>query len=159
VSKRTRIIVAIVSVVGAVIVLVLVFGGKPEVTPGALPEASDTTSAAQNVSPATKPALKMTEGQEQAVGKAQDYLSFMPFSQAGLQTQLVVFDHFTTKDAKFAVTHVTVDWDEQAVLKAQQYLSSSHFSRVGLTRQLFVFDKFSQRQADLAVKKAFDSAG
>lgn len=157
-SKPVRILLAAVAVVAAVIVLATVFGNKPEVTPGGLPAASDTTSAAQNVAPVTKPALKMTEGQEQAVGKAQDYLSFLPFSQAGLENQLVQFDHFTSKDAKFAVTHITVDWDEQAVLKAQQYLGSSHFSRVGLTRQLLVFDKFSQRQADLAVKKAFESA-
>jgi Host cell surface-exposed lipoprotein len=149
-----RIIIAIVSTIAAVIVLALVFGGKPEVTPGVLPAAETTSSSSSS----TTAAPKLTEGQENALGKVNDYLVLGGFSQKWLQGQLVTFDKFSPADAKFAVTHAKVNWNEQAVKKAQDYLAMTHFSRAGLKNQLIQFDKFTEAQADQAVTKAFSAA-
>lgn len=88
----------------------------------------------------------MTMGQEQAIGKARDYLAYSAFSRQGLIDQLV-FEDFSTDDATFAVDHIAPDWDEQAAKKAEDYLNYSSFSRQGLIEQL-VFEGFTQAQAE-----------
>jgi hypothetical protein len=118
---------------------------------------STPTPAATTAAPANS---NMTANQEQAKGKAQDYLNFTAFSKAGLVNQLVQFDHFSKADATFGVTHVDdADWKAQALKKAQQYLAFTHFSRSGLTNQLVQFDKFTAAEAKYGVNQAFNSAG
>ena len=93
-----------------------------------------------------------TASQEQAIGKAEDYLGSMHFSRSGLIEQLE-FEDFTKADATFAVAHVEVDWNEQAAGKAQDYLDSQHFSRSGLIEQLR-FEGFTKAQATYGVNHA-----
>lgn len=90
-----------------------------------------------------EPALTM--GQQNAVGAAENYLSFMGFSREGLIEQLE-FDGYSNEDASFAVDHVAPDWNEQAASKAEEYIDVMSFSRQGLIDQL-VFDGFTQEQA------------
>lgn len=148
-SKFRRYIPAVLLIVLFLATVAIVIW--PNVTPGPLPQPTASVSATPT------PIVKMTEGQQQAVGKAEEYLSFIAFSKDGLVFQLVTFDKFARADAKFAVNHIKVDWNEQAVKKAQSYLDSTHFSREGLIAQL-KHDKFTDEQAKLGTEKAFSSA-
>lgn len=92
-----------------------------------------------------------TVSQQNAKGKAADYLDFTAFSRTGLIKQLE-FDKFSTADATWAVDHLKVDWNAQAAVKAQDYLDFTSFSRSGLIDQL-VFDGFNAAQAEYGVSK------
>ncbi|GAP53501.1 hypothetical protein AHiyo6_00660 [Arthrobacter sp. Hiyo6] len=90
--------------------------------------------------------------QQNALGKAGDYLGFTSFSRAGLIKQLA-FDKFSTADATWAVDRVAADWNEQAAKKAKDYLGFTSFSHSGLVDQL-AFDGFTPAQAEYGVSKA-----
>jgi hypothetical protein len=87
--------------------------------------------------------------QQNAVQKADQYLSLSAFSRQGLISQLE-YDEFSTEDATFAVDSITVDWNVQAVKKAKNYLSLSALSRGGLIDQL-EYDGFTPAQAAYGV--------
>ena len=109
---------------------------------------SGPTSALTTEAPAqspTKTEPSITIAQENAIEKAQDYLSYTAFSRTGLIDQLK-FEGFSTADATFAVDYLDVDWNEQAAKKAQDYLDFSSFSRSGLIDQL-IFEGFTREQA------------
>jgi hypothetical protein len=117
---------------------------KPEPAPKPGP-------AAQPVAPEPEPAApSMTMGQEQAVGKAQDYLAMSGFSRKGLINQLV-YEGFSKADATFGVDYIKPNWNKQAAKKAQDYIDMSSFSRQGLIDQL-VYEGFTQAQAKYGVK-------
>lgn len=88
----------------------------------------------------------MTVSQENALDKAESYLSFAAFSRSGLIKQLE-FEGFSTADATFAVDTVTVDWMVQAEKKAESYMEFSSFSRSSLINQL-EFEGFTSEQAE-----------
>lgn len=88
-------------------------------------------------------------GQKNALSKAQDYLSILPFSYSGLIEQLE-FEGYSEEEATFAADNCGADWNEQAALKAQDYLDTMSFSRQGLIDQL-VFEGFTQEQAEYGV--------
>ena len=92
-----------------------------------------------------------TVSQKNAVRKAQEYLAYQAFSKKGLIDQLK-FEGFSTKDATYAVNHITVNWNKQAAKKAKEYLKYQSFSRSGLIDQL-VFEGFTQSQATYGVNK------
>jgi hypothetical protein len=100
----------------------------------------------------------MTAGQEQAIGKAEDYLSFTALSRKGLIRQLSseAGEGFSVADATFAADHVKVNWNEQAAKKAKEYLQMTHFSRKGLVHQLesSAGEGFTHAQAVYGVTKA-----
>lgn len=96
---------------------------------------------------------RITVAQENAIEKADDYLSFAPFSRSGLIDQLE-YEGFSTKDATFAVDYLDVNWNQQAAKKAQDYLDFSAFSRTGLIEQL-IYEGFTRDQAVFGV----DSVG
>jgi hypothetical protein len=98
----------------------------------------------------TPPKPKLTSAQQQAVGSAQDYLSFEAFSRKGLIEQLK-FEQFSTKDATIAVDSMHINFYAQAVKTAKSYLSQEHFSRGGLIDQL-KFEGYSTAQATYGVK-------
>lgn len=128
-----------------------------------VPEETDSTDApAATTSTTSKPAApktskpKMTKSQEQAVGKAMDYLEFQPFSRKGLIQQLSSpVDGFSKADATYAADHIVVNWNEQAVRAAKSYLEIMHFSRAGLIQQLeSSATGFTHAQAVYGVNKA-----
>lgn len=119
------------------------------------PSPSSTTTKA---TPKPKPTHKLTAGEEQAIGAAQDYLDFQPFSRKGLIQQLHsdAGSGFSLHDATYAVDHIKVNWNEQAAKAAKQYLEMMHFSRSGLIQQLesSAGSGFTHAQAVYGVKKA-----
>lgn len=122
-------------------------------SPAPKPTKTATTEAAP-----TEAAPAMTRGQEQAIGKAEEYLSFKAFSRAGLIEQLSseYGSGFSKADATYAVDHITVDWNEQAAKAALEYLAVTHFSRAGLIEQLesSFGSGFTHAQAVYGVTKA-----
>jgi hypothetical protein len=119
-----------------------------EQSPTGEAEQGDTISLA--VAKAPKPQL--TSGQENALRSAEDYLAYSAFSRKGLIEQLE-YEGYSTKNATFAVDHVTVNWNEQAAQSAKDYLEYSPFSRQGLIEQL-EYEGFTHEQAKYGVNQA-----
>jgi hypothetical protein len=93
----------------------------------------------------------LTVSQENAIATAEDYLDFSAFSASGLIDQLE-FEGFSTADAQFAVSHITVNWNEQAAKHAKDYLDLMPFSRQGLIDQL-VYEGYTYAQATYGVNQ------
>lgn len=87
----------------------------------------------------------VTTGQRNAVKKAKEYLSVMPFSREGLIAQLE-YEKFSNVEATYGVDNCGANWNEQALKQAKKYLSVMAFSREGLISQL-EYDKFTGSQA------------
>lgn len=125
------------------------------------PTSTDSSSSQSNDASSTEPSEEtepteetepeLTAAQENAVGKAEDYLDLTSFSRTGLIKQLK-FDGFSKKDATFAVEYISPNWKKQAAEKAQEYLDLTSFSRAGLIKQL-KFDGFSDKQATYGVNQ------
>lgn len=94
-----------------------------------------------------------------AIGEAQDYLSFQAFSRNGLIEQLssAAGSGYPKAVAVQAVDSLHVDWNEQAYKSAQSYLKLMHFSRAGLIEQLesSAGAGFTHAQAVYGVNKAY----
>lgn len=92
-----------------------------------------------------------------AIKAAQNYLSFMAFSQKGLIEQLSsgAGDSYSKETATAAVTNLDVDWNEQAVKAAENYLDLMPFSKQELIGQLVDGDGFTRDQAVYGVSKAY----
>lgn len=107
--------------------------------------------------PTAKPAApKVTVAQEQAIEAAQSYIDMSAFSKKGLIEQLSssAGDGYSKADVKYAVEHITVDWNAEAREAAKNYLEMSHFSRADLLQQLTSSygDGYTRSQALQAVK-------
>ncbi|MFC0680258.1 Ltp family lipoprotein [Lysobacter korlensis] len=113
---------------------------------GTSPAAGETATEGSTVTLTVEEKPELTLGQQNAVGKAEQYLSFTDFSRTGLIEQLE-FEGFSTEEATFAVDYLDPDWNAQAAGKAESYLEFTSFSRQGLIDQL-VFDGFTPEQAD-----------
>lgn len=91
----------------------------------------------------------VTLGMQNALKKADSYLSWGAFSYTGLLGQLE-YEGFTAEECAYAVDNCGADWYEQAVKKAESYLSWGAFSRESLIEQL-EFEGFTNDQAVYAV--------
>ena len=94
----------------------------------------------------------LSNEQQQAVRKAEQYLDQQAFSKSGLIDQLK-YEGFSKADATKAVNTIKVNWMNQAALKAKQYLDQQSFSRAGLIDQL-KYEGFNQRQAEYGATQA-----
>lgn len=104
--------------------------------------------AAAKAAAAKAAAAKASEGtvsEQNAAGKAADYLSMTSFSRTGLIKQLE-YDGFSASDAAWGVDKQHADWNAEATAKAKDYLSMTSFSRSGLISQL-EYDGFTALQA------------
>lgn len=101
--------------------------------------------------PIEEPEDEATEGEANALEKANQYLDFMEFYKKGLGEQLD-YEGYSKSEIKYALGNIEADWDEQAVLKAENYLDTSAFSRKGLIDQLR-FEGFTRSQAEHGVKE------
>lgn len=90
-----------------------------------------------------------------ALKSAENYLSFMPMSKAGLFDQLTSEhgDKFTKEAAQYAVDNVQADWKEQALKAARNYQENMHMSPAKIRDQLVSEhgDKFTKEEAQYAV--------
>jgi len=108
--------------------------------PAAVPAASQTTPSA----PATS---QYTVSQHSAIQDAESYLQSEPgFSKLGLIGQLE-YDKFSPADARFAVNHITVNWDQQAAADAKGYMQTEGGFSYGSLVQQLEYDKFTPAQA------------
>ena len=105
------------------------------------------------------PTDNFTPGQDNAITKAEIYLSMGGFSEQGLIQQLQIGDDFSKADATFAVQHLEatgdVNWNAEALKKARQYLNMTGFSLDGLIQQLEVGDNFTPSQAQYGAHTAY----
>lgn len=112
--------------------------------------ALDEAAAEAEAAAAAKAALG-TVSQQNALRSADSYVEYKAFSRTGLIKQLK-FEGFSTKDATWAVDHMTVNWNQQAAKSAAEYLDFTSFSRSSLIDQL-VFEGFTLKQAKYGVSK------
>jgi hypothetical protein len=162
-SKRKRIVLAIVGVFVLLMVGAACSGGSDKKT-AAVPATSATPSypvetveqAPVDEAPSSS---SETSGQENARESAQSYLDTMAFSRKGLIEQLSsdAGEGFSRADAIYAVDHVDVDWYEQAAKSAKNYLDTMAFSRTGLIEQLEsdAGDGYTHAQAVYGVAQAY----
>lgn len=121
-------------------------GGGAEADPAA--DAPTSQAPAEPVE-TTPEAPEVTASQQNAMDKANQYLSLSGFSRSGLIGQLE-FEKFTTEDATFAVDNIGADWTEQAAVKAKAYNDLTPMSHGGLVDQL-IFDGFTPEEAEAGV--------
>jgi hypothetical protein len=150
--------------VGAAVLALIALGSIGNSNKTSSSSSSSTASATRTyaVAPTTAeppptPQSSFTPGQENAIAKAESYLSFAGFSKKGLIKQLA-YDDFSTADATFAVEHIEatggVSWNEQAVKKAKSYLDFTSFSLSGLVQQL-QYDDFTPSEAQYGASAAY----
>lgn len=111
-----------------------------------------TAKLTQTLTVKTAAAKKVTRSQQNALGKAKQYLNFTAFSREGLIRQLE-FEGFSYADASWAADKVGANWNKQAARMAEQYLDFTYFSREGLIGQL-EFEGFTSSQARYGVNAA-----
>lgn len=129
-----------------------VYVKQDTVTPGiTLPTATEPVDYAPAYTVPTY--ANITAGMRNALQSAENYLSIMPFSHAGLVEQLE-FEGYSSKEAAYAADNCGADWYEQAAWCAKNYLDIMPFSRSGLIEQL-EFDGYTYEQAVYGVDKAY----
>lgn len=87
----------------------------------------------------------VTMGMKNALGSAENYLSFMGISHKGIIQQLE-FEGYTNEEAVYAADNCGANWNEEAAEAAESYLDVMSFSKDGLIQQL-QFDGFTAEQA------------
>lgn len=98
--------------------------------------------------------LAATKGEENALKKAQNYLSITNYSYKGLCEQLA-FVGFSDSECKYAADHCGADWYVQAAEKALNYMSIMSFSKAGLVEQL-EFVGFTKEEAEYGAAVAYE---
>jgi hypothetical protein len=142
---------------GAAVVVLIGLGSIGNSDKTSSSSSRPSSSPLGNVFAPTTSRSGFTPAQDNAIAKAESYLSHSAFSEDGLIKQLE-FEQFSTTDATFAVHQIeasgSVDWNEQAVNKAKSYLSHSSFSLPGLVKQL-EFDGFTPVEAQYGANTAY----
>lgn len=109
----------------------------------------------QTKKPVPQPKKNVPKEYKVALKKANDYLSFMPFSKQGLFDQLTseYGEKFPADAAQYAVDNVKTDWNKNALRAAITYRNEMHMSRAGICDQLIseYGDRYSAAEAQFAV--------
>ncbi len=153
ISVAAWIVAIVVSIAGAASLVSSVDEAISSQPPAAEEVEQEPAEAPVEEAPAEEPVVEepaietpqFSLSQQNAIGKAEDYLNYTHFSRTGLIEQLE-FEGFENGDATFAVDQLQVDWNAQAAGKAQDYLDYTSFSRQSLIDQL-VFEGFSADEA------------
>lgn len=100
----------------------------------------------------SKPPLEsLSENQVQAIQIAEDYLDTMPLSQTEL-LQMLTVENINLEDAKFALSHVNVNWIEQAEIVAKEYMEDGVSSKDDLI-DVLMNEGFTKKEAEKATLK------
>ena len=142
-KRRHTVRNVLLSILG-VIVLIIVIAAATSGGKNNPPAASSSTNAPAAATSSAPPppvqsAPQYTVSQQSAITAAEQYLSMGEgFSREGLIQQLdsSAGSGFSVADAKFAVNHITVNWDQQAALAAKGYMQMGGFSRSSMVQQL-----------------------
>lgn len=95
--------------------------------------------------------VKLTLSQKNAIICAYDEISFWHCGSSFLISYVLVDNNdFSVADAKFAVSHINIDWTEQAILYAKEHCSGS--SRAGLSEEMRYYG-FNDTQIEKALKE------
>lgn len=100
-------------------------------------------------SPPVQEQPKFSLSQQNAISKAQSYLSFTGFSHSGLIEQLE-YEGFSVEDATLGADNSGADWNAECAEKATSYLELTAFSRDGLYDQL-AYDGFTSEQIEFGL--------
>lgn len=118
-------------------------------------QTNNNSNTQQNTQQQTQPennTPSVSVSKQNALKKAQLYLSHSAFSRKGLIGQLE-YEKYSNEDATYTVDNVGADWNAQAVKKAQSYLSHFAFSRDRLIEQL-EYEGFTHDQAIYGVTQS-----
>jgi SOS response regulatory protein OraA/RecX len=108
-----------------------------------------TTKADKNTSKPKTTNSTLSSGRENALKKAQSYLSHSDFSYNELIEQLE-YEKFSHEDAVYGADNCGADWNAEALEQAKSYISHSAFSYSGLYDQL-IYGQFTPEQAQYGV--------
>lgn len=113
------------------------------------PASGYKVEAAREIAITVDDAPRLTLPQQNAISKAQSYLSMTGFSRTGLIDQLE-FEGFSAEEATFGADNAGADWNAEAAEKAQSYLDMTSFSRQGLYEQL-EYEGFTPEQIEFGL--------
>ena len=163
--KRHRVRNAILAIAGAIVLIIIIASvassGKDDTAAGSSPGGAASSQApspaATTSSRAAPAAAQYTPEQQQAIEAAKQYLQMgRGFSRLGLIQQLDSSsgNGFPRSVAKFAVTHIKVNWDQQAAEAAKGYMQQGGFSYNSMVQQLHspYGNDFTYRQAVYGAK-------
>jgi Host cell surface-exposed lipoprotein len=163
-GRRQKILTGLMAAVVLIVIAVIASGGSGgnggNTTASSGSAAQAQPAVQQSSSAPASQAPQYTASQQQAIDAAEGYLSDgQGFSRLGLISQLSSPDGngFSKTLARFAVRHVSVDWDHQAAIAAKGYVSDGEgFSYSGLVQQLesSYGDQFTHAQAVYGAKAA-----
>lgn len=149
-SKR-----GIIAAVLGVFLILAIFGADPknEISPSstASPEPSPSATVTATATPEATHTPDIPREYENALKKAESYLSWTSFSEKGLREQLE-FEKFESDAIDYAMKNIKVDWKEQAAKKAKSYYEGQNMSKDGVYDQL-IYEKFTEEQAKYGVSK------
>ncbi len=94
-----------------------------------------------------------TEGQKNALKRAESYSSTTNMSKKGIYRQLTSeFEKFKAEEAQYAVDNMKVDWNANALARAKSYQKNSNMSKQRIYEQLTSeFEQFTPEEAKYAV--------
>jgi Host cell surface-exposed lipoprotein len=144
-ARRHPIWTTVFGVIALIVIISATGHGSGNKSPSSASSAPAAVPAA--ATPSALATQQYTVSQHSAIQDAESYLQTEPgFSKLGLIGQLE-YDKFPRADARFAVNHITVNWDQQAAADAKNYMQTEGgFSYGGLVQQL-EYDKFTPAQA------------
>lgn len=120
-------------------------GGRLEEEESSSEQSSSSSPENPSSSSENSQVSTATQGEENALRSAKEYLSIMPFSYGGLVEQLE-FEGYSRQEAEYGVDNCGADWKKEALESALEYLDVSAFSYSGLIEQL-EFEQFTKDQA------------
>lgn len=162
-------------VVGALVAIGLVinlFGGgsttddaapRDTETATQLSAEEDSSTPAEDEEPAAEeapeapeaPAADVPADHASALQKAEQYVTVLHMSKAGLYDQLTAEfgEQFSPEAAQYAVDTIEADWKANALAKAEQYSDTMSMSQAGIYDQLTADagEKFTPEEAQYAV--------
>ncbi|UOE93107.1 Ltp family lipoprotein [Alkalihalobacillus sp. LMS39] len=115
----------------------------------------EETEPEEPADPAEQEADDVPREYQNALRAAENYISFMPFSEKGLFEQLTseYGDKYPEEAAQYAIENIEVDYNEQALKSAISYLEMMPMSDQELLEQLTseYGEQFTNEQAQYAI--------
>ena len=96
---------------------------------------------------------KPTNGEINALKKAESYSKIMHMSKKGIYNQLTSsIEGFTDEEAQYAIDNVKADWNANALEKAKSYQETMSMSKSAIYNQLTSFvEGFTAEEAQYAI--------
>ena len=96
---------------------------------------------------------KPTNGETNALRKAESYSKTMYMSKQGIYNQLTSsFEGFSDEEAQYAIDNIKADWNKNALEKAKSYQQTMSMSKNAIYNQLTSsFEGFTNEEAQYAI--------